>query len=433
MSVRAERGTVSDIAHLFTQTAAGISLPIEIEAEILVPPIGSDYLDQPAEAKTTFLTYRVALCYRPAGPTASRPRIELIEESLDYIKRGDAHSHLPFEHAVRWRDSVVRGRRTSPYISTEEAGNREQSTTDAATRYVKLHQDSSTSGGRTRLFQAEKLPRTVLSTVNAQESPTAVLARQEMLDWRLLQLEPSALRTPDGFDAPPELAASGAHLPAALYRLSQQDAERPLAQLSNRLFELIDRVGQVRIERDEKREMLTLMLADRHGTELPAKSLSDGTLRFLALASVEIDPTLTGLICMEEPENGIHPERVGAMLDLLQDIAVDVTQSVGEDNPLRQVIVNTHSPVVVSQVPDDTLVFAVSETRVVEGGIVNGVSFRSLSGTWRSEQAKMPEIARGIAMAFLQPIPERSDPSRKGPARRVMDRGDLQLELKFER
>ena len=61
MSVREEKGSVSDIQHLFTQTAKGICLPIEIEAEMLVPGEGTDYLDQPAEAKTTFLVYRLEL------------------------------------------------------------------------------------------------------------------------------------------------------------------------------------------------------------------------------------------------------------------------------------------------------------------------------------------------------------------------------------
>jgi predicted ATPase len=447
MAVREEKGSVSDIQHLFTQTTRGILLPIKIEAEMLVPGEGSDYLDQPAAAKTTFLLYRVELRYRPPEGSAARPRIELVEETLDYIKKGEALAHLPFRHSVRWRDSVVKGRRTSPYISTE--------TQKDGTRLVKLHQDSSTSGGRTRLFQAEKLPRTVLSTVNAQESPTAVLARQEMLNWRLLQLEPSALRAPDGFDAPTQLAASGAHLPATLYRLSQEQqkrdradlspkeayevivrgsslgAERALAEIANRLYELIDHVGQVRIDRDDKRELLTLLLTDKYGTELPAKALSDGTLRFLALASVEIDPTLTGLICMEEPENGIHPERIGAMLRLLGDIAVDPEDPAGEDNPLRQVIINTYSPVVVSQVPEDTLVFAVPEQRLVEGSAIKGVSFRCLSDTWRAKTARMPVIAKGKAIAFLQPVTEKSDPTRKGVERRVIDREDLQLKLEL--
>lgn len=430
MAVRDDRGSMSDVGHLFTQTAKGITLPIEIEAEMLVSGEGIDYLGQPAQAKTTFLSYRVVLRHRPPDATATMSRVELVEETLVSIAPGEARSHLPFPHAQAWRTSVVKGRRTSPYISTEtteskptaaepeHSGNRQK---------VKLHQDTPAGGGRARVFQA-RLPRTVLSTVNAQESPTAVLARQEILSWHLLQLEPSALRTPDGFNAPAVLAPNGAHLPATLYRLSSSSDDRSLAQISNRLGELIDHVGQVRVDRDEKRELLTLLLTDRYGTELPAKALSDGTLRFLALASVEIDPTRTGLICMEEPENGIHPERIAAMLGLLKDIAVDPALPVGEDNPLRQVIVNTHSPIVVRQVPEDTVIFAVPEQRSVKDSVVKGVSFRCLSGTWRAE-AGMPVIAKGKAIAFLQPIAERGDASRKGTERRVMDREDLQLSL----
>ncbi len=435
MAVREEGGSVSDIRHLFTQMETDGYLPIELEAEMLVPDTGSDYLDQPAEAKTTFLVYRLELRYRPPAGNVSRPRIELVEERLEYVKKGEAHAHLPFQHKVKWRDSVVKGRRTSPYISTE--------TQEDGAQVVKLHPDSSTGGGRARLFQAEKLPRTVLSTVNAQESPTAVLARQEMLSWRLLQLEPVALRAPDGFDAPPRLASNGAHLPATLFRLSQEQAghdsghpvpekngERVLTQIANRLSELIDQVGRVAIDRDDKRELSTLLLTDRYGTELPAKALSDGTLRFLALASIEIDPTLTGLICMEEPENGIHPERIGAMLRLLQDIVVDPELPIGDDNPLRQVIINTHSPVVVSQVPDDTLVFAVPEQQAVGDSLIKGVSFRGLSETWRTKAANRAVIAKGQALSFLQPIAEKGDPERKGADRRVMDREDMvQLRL----
>ncbi len=430
MAVRDQQGSASDIQHLFTQTPNGICLPILIEAEILVPSTGSDYLDQPAEAKTTFLSYRIKLEYRAPNGNGTRPRVELVEETLDYIKKGEAHAHLPFEHSVKWRDTVVQGRRTSPYISTDIQ--------EDGTHVIRLHQDTSTSGGRTRLFQAEKLPRTVLSTVNAQESPTAVLARQEMLNWRLLQMEPSALRMPDGFDAPAKLSANGAHLPSTIYRLAQQSRDKDavsapqeneaasqipdiqcledsaLTQIANRLCELIDHVGGVRIDRDDKRELLTLLLTDQYGTELPAKALSDGTLRFLALASVEIDPTLTGLICLEEPENGIHPERIGAMIRLLQDIAVDPCLAVGDDNPLRQVIINTHSPIVVGQVPDESVVFAVPEQQVIAGQVIKGVSFRCLTGTWRAvEKVHMRTLQRDGRWPFFSRLPRRAMPNAK--------------------
>ena len=64
------------------------------------------------------------------------------------------------------------------------------------------------------------------------------------------------------------------------------------------------------------------------------------------------------LYALEEPENGIHPTRIGAMLQLLRDIAVDVEEPVALDNPLRQVIVNTHSPGVVEKLGATELVVA---------------------------------------------------------------------------
>jgi len=80
----------------------------------------------------------------------------------------------------------------SPFIST---GGRDQ-----RSRVIKLHQDG--GGGKPFPRNAAELPRTVPSSTNAAESPTALLARREMQSWQLLQLEPSALRKPDEFSAP---------------------------------------------------------------------------------------------------------------------------------------------------------------------------------------------------------------------------------------
>lgn len=123
---------------------------------------------------------------------------------------------------------------------------------------------------------------------------------------------------------------------------SEDDAETTYARVANRLAELIQGVKSVRLDVDERRELLTLMLTERDGTEYEARSLSDGTLRFLALAVLEGDSEVRGVLCMEEPENGIHPQRIPAMLRLLRDLSVDSTIPVDEDNTLRQVIVNTH-------------------------------------------------------------------------------------------
>ena len=69
-------------------------------------------------------------------------------------------------------------------------------------------------------------------------------------------------------------------------------------------------------------------------------------MRLLALCILEYDDRHTGLLCFEEPENGIHPFRMEAMVNLLKELAIDFRDGEG---PLRQVIINTHSPVLVSK------------------------------------------------------------------------------------
>src|SRR5262245_39672034 len=96
---------------------------------------------------------------------------------------------------------------------------------------------------------------------------------------------------------------------------------------------------EITVERDDKREELTLYATGRDGTTLPARALSDGTLRFLALATLEQQEE-PGLYCIEEPENGIYPGRIQALVDLLQAIAMDARYPVEQGNALRQVIIS---------------------------------------------------------------------------------------------
>jgi predicted ATPase len=227
----------------------------------------------------------------------------------------------------------------------------------------------------------------VLSVTTAAESPTVALARREMMSWGMLQLEPSALREPDSFGSPRQMEPSGRHLPATLARLVEGDANGVvLPSLVNRLMELIDDVGDVILDRDEKRELIGLIVKDRSGTRHAARSLSDGTLRFLALATLAEDPTVTGLICLEEPENGIHPSRLPGMLRLLRDhLAMSVDEPVGEGNPLRQVIINTHSPGVIAELPIDDLLAASTGRVRFANGTAPALVVSPLAETWRAK------------------------------------------------
>jgi hypothetical protein len=153
----------------------------------------------------------------------------------------------------------------------------------------------------------------------------------------------------------------------------------------------------LRVDVDEARRSKTLYLKQRGGAEHAARSLSDGTLRFLALAVLSCDPMAGGVICMEEPENGIHPARIPAIVELLKGMCVDVTSPVSDDNPMRQIIINTHSPVVIKNLAIDDLVIATP----VRLGRVNITTFASIRGTWRSNVPHAGLTASPVTRATL--------------------------------
>jgi len=211
-----------------------------------------------------------------------------------------------------------------------------------------------------------------------------------MQNWRRLSLEPSALRTEDRYTDSRTMAPDGRHLAAALYRIATSSAggDSPAdvyARVATRLRQLtgVD-VDHIEVDADDTRELLTLRLVERSGKELPARSLSEGTLRFLALCVMHADASLGGVICMEEPENGIHPANVPAMVNLVRDLAVDPNEEPGLNNPIRQVIVNTHSQSVVRLVGRDDLLLATASPTGEQGPERSALRLRPVADSWRA-------------------------------------------------
>src|ERR1035438_4368830 len=194
-SVRGEAGTTGDVRSLFHRVENIPAKEMSFEAEMIIPERGYDDLGQLAKAGKTFLKYSLALRYKEEQE-GNPGTLEIIKEELAHINLREAFKHLPFKPSTSWRSSVVKGRRTTPYISTY--GKQDQIT-------IELHQDG--NAGRTIRRSAANLPRTVLSSIYTSETPTVLLARREMQSWRLLQLEPSSLRKPDEFTAPSRLGA----------------------------------------------------------------------------------------------------------------------------------------------------------------------------------------------------------------------------------
>jgi predicted ATPase len=81
---------------------------------------------------------------------------------------------------------------------------------------------------------------------------------------------------------------------------------------------------------------------------IPATRLSDGTIRFMAILAQLLSPTPPPLICLEEPELGLHPDAIVLLASLLQ-----------EASTRTQLVVTTHSDALVSaltEVADSVLV-----------------------------------------------------------------------------
>jgi predicted ATPase len=421
LSIRGERGRSGDIRHIFHHHGSDFDPEMEFVADMIIPQHAIDDLGQEAKATFTFLRYTLKLSYRSEEKKdKSISPIQILFEELTYLPKGEVNKNILFKPSREWRETVITGRKTTKFISTED---REGKT------IIKLHQDQK-KGGKAQTLLAVSLPRTVLSSTNAAESPTALCARREMESWILLQLEPSALRKPDNFNSPSVLANNGEHLPATLHRLAQKKPEMIYQRLTNSLAELINDVREIRVDADEKRQLFTLYVKDSNGTEHPAHALSDGTLRFLALSILGLDPQAQGLVCLEEPENGIHPERIPAMLELLQGMAVDTTEPVDEDNPLRQVIVNTHSPGFVAEVPEDALLGVESREVKYKNQLTQGITVSAMKNTWRQSDTLMRAITKSLLISYLNPFSsqesrapsQHSGTKSKGVILRVIDR-----------
>lgn len=394
---RGTNGRTSEFPAVFCREKDGSCSLMEFVAEMIVPREVVDDFDRKAQPTATFLEYSLALRLNtPNGNGLASDPIRIEREELRAKSSSAADKILEFpggaELARSKRFIFGPGNRTTPFVGTEGSGD------EAVIRlYGEKGLDGRKNpGGRPLEVRASKTPQTVLSGVNLTSHPTALAVRREMQSWRLLQLEPTALRSPDQFSDESRLSATGQHLPNALYRLGN------FGDVANQLSELIPGVQGLEVHQDETRQLRTLSVTMNDRQRYSASSLSDGTLRFLALAVLSNDPQATGIVCMEEPENGIHPLRIPEMLRLVRGLSdADLTmREFDEREGLRQVIINTHSPLVVAELPDDELLMA--ETARFRGA--SFVNFKPLAGTWRSESAASADtgtISRGELHAYL--------------------------------
>lgn len=164
-------------------------------------------------------------------------------------------------------------------------------------------------------------------------------ARDALGGHHMLRLEPDALRQATALiaeGAPLRFVDErGLGLPAVYDAILSRDVATYM-KLSGRLTELFPAVRNVSlVNPNQQTKALGVLLHD--GTFVSGAAVSDGLLRWLAFAAVPYLAT-AALVLVEEPENGLHPAGIRDVMTLLREISTRA-----------QVVIATHSPIVVDE------------------------------------------------------------------------------------
>ena len=183
---------------------------------------------------------------------------------------------------------------------------------------------------------------TALSKIfDTEASRLAVLFKEVLYNSLYFNLEPSALRNPKIIADTNLLSPIGGNFSKFLFTVHNKtpDLEKKVIQALRLLEPTIEKFEFPSPDPD----FIQFFLVDKSGHRFSAQSMSDGTLRYLALCLITMIlaeltplPNLPRLIIFEEPENGLY---VGNLKPLFEQL--DFTGRNG------QCIFTTHSPYVI--------------------------------------------------------------------------------------
>lgn len=173
------------------------------------------------------------------------------------------------------------------------------------------------------------------------------------------------------------LTPNGDNLALMLNRLLSFPAIKQ--QIRELLNELYEGITDVNVQVFGGR--LQVYLHEQRGFTIGASRLSDGTLRFLCLLAILLHPEPPALICLEEPELGLHPDAI-----------VTIGKLIKEASTRTQLIVTTHSRILIDafqESPEDIIVVKREEgctilERLDEQKLAGFLESYSLSNLWSS-------------------------------------------------
>ena len=174
--------------------------------------------------------------------------------------------------------------------------------------------------------------------------PHLTAVRREFESWLLFYFEPrERMRSPGLVKEARHIGLMGEDLASYLNTLKVLQP-RQFKAVERALHTLLPTITGIEVGPNSMGEVEFRL--NEGGVPIPARVLSEGTLRMIGLLALSGAKEPPSLIGFEEPENGIHPRRIEQVAELLKS---RTTTGGG------QIIVTTHSPVLADQIAQDSL------------------------------------------------------------------------------
>ena len=165
-------------------------------------------------------------------------------------------------------------------------------------------------------------------------SPILASFRRDITGWAFFNIDPNAVRQASKDVVDPALGESGEYLATILHRMKKTDSKAfsHLVKALRGVIPAFEDVSSQQLETDGKRTFQ--LFEERLRGGLNPHAVSDGSIRLLALMVIVYwSARRCSLVCIEEPETGLHPHLARNIIEVLRIAAADT-----------QVLVTTHHP-----------------------------------------------------------------------------------------
>ena len=331
---------------LFRRTQSGEVDRMTFAIEVLLQRSVEDAFGQEVKIDAQRLRYELRIARR-SGSSGGFRGVFIDFEECSPIKKVDENSKY-----IKNSKHISYAGNKQPFIRMRENSKDEY---DA----IEIRQDA--KRGRPITLAVADASRSALSTITTAEFPHLYALKDFLASIRFLQIDPQAARRPSDRLSGRELAPDASNLATVLARIQSETttAERPqgaLADIAADLASLITSVRGILVQDDERSREYAFDVELEDKLTFSSRVISDGTLRLLALLTILNDPERKGLLCFEEPENGVHEGRIPQLVNLLRNSCT--VDPGGCEEPYFQILTNTHSPAVMRSLKDNEIIAA---------------------------------------------------------------------------